>query len=211
MPLPAFSMQLRALSAAAASVAAAMGLAACSSAGAQVESSGTGPPPGGFAAVDEPPMPTADEDPDEPSTWVIANGAVGGIRLGDDFEAAVDDAEGQWSADGTCAAAWRDGAGYEIEFSTSGDGIDAIIVSGALGAPTQAPSTAEGLGLGSTRDEVRAVFPAAQETAVSGSGSVLRADGADTTGADLSFEVSEAGRIVRITLASDDASLGGDC
>src|SRR5690606_16787870 len=131
--------------------------------------------------------------------------AIGGIRLGEDFDRTLAHADGEWGAADACSAVWH-GADYEVTFSTDGVDIAEIAVTGAIAAPMQAPSTPEGLGLGSTRDEVRAVYPTAEEAPVGDSGAVvLRPADADATGADLGFELSKEGRVVEIVLATDRA------
>lgn len=163
----------------------------------------------GIAAVQDA---YADADPTEPATWVIGDGAVGEVRLGADFAGVVAAPSGDWRGDGSCEADWSDDAGFEVTVSAQGGQVAQIVVVGEIEAPSQGPRTADGIGLGSTRDEVRAVYPTAEETAVDGSDVVeLRPAGADLTGAELSFEVAGTGRVIGITLADPNAPADAGC
>lgn len=211
MPLPTTSTRARAIAALAASAALIGALAACGAQDGQGVDDG-GSSHSGVAAMKDAPLTSIDEDPTRPETWVIADGSVGEVRLGADFAGALTEIDDGWHGIGACGAGWSDDAGFEVTFSARGDQIAQIAVAGEVEAPSQGPRTVQGLGLGSTRDEVRAVYPSAEEVPVPESDVVeLRPAGADLTGADLAFEVAGTGRVIGITLASPDAPAAPGC
>lgn len=203
VPFPELSLRPRVLGAFVASIALAGVLAACTAAGGP-GSGAESPPSGGLTALKETPVSSADEDPEDPTTWVISAGAIGGVRIGDDFATTLETLPGTWRSVDECTASWHGDAGFDVTFAAAASGIAEIEVSGEIGAPSQAPRTPEGLGLGSTRDEVRAVYPAAEETAAPTAGAIeLHPDGMAAPGATLSFTIGDSGRVVGIVLASD--------
>jgi len=209
MPHPNHAPLVRAAGALATTALLTAGLASCAAqADAAAEGIGT-ETSDRLGAVAEAPVSVADEDPTDPSTWVISNGAVGDIRIGEDFDAAVAVADGEWAEIDACSAVWHS-ADYDVTFATDGTEIAAITVTGELAAPTEAPTTPEGLGLGSTRDEVRSVYPDAAESSRSDEGAVvLHPDAVDLAGADIAFELSASGRVTAITLSAGASADGG--
>ncbi|WP_162893313.1 hypothetical protein [Microbacterium halotolerans] len=208
MPFPEFSLRPRALGAFVASVALAGALAACTAVGG-ADSDSDLPPSDGLAAMAETPVSSADEDPEDPTTWVISAGAVGGVRIGDDFATTLETLPDTWRSVDECTVSWHGEAGFDVTFAAAASGIVEIEVSGEIGAPSEAPRTPEGLGLGSTRDEVRAVYPAAEETAAPTAGAIeLHPEGRTAPGATLSFTIGDSGRVVGIVLAGDAEGSG---
>lgn len=153
----------------------------------------------------EPPVSRADEVLEDPATWVIADGSVGAVHIGGDFAETLDELPAGWGVDETCGvvASW-DSASFDVTFSQGGAGIGTIAVEGGLGEPSHGPRTPDGLGLGSTRDEVKAVYPTAEDVAEEGSGAViLRVPGEDPRGGVVHFQLSaETDRVVAIILTS---------
>lgn len=109
-------------------------------------------------------------DAADPSTWSLSGDAVGPIELGGDFAATLEELP-EWSSPQQCewTASWSADGDYMIFFAHPDDGeqasIDLISVSAVPDAiPAGAgPRTADDLGLGSTREEVLASHPDAEE------------------------------------------------
>lgn len=161
-----------------------------------------------------PELPSGDaEDPQDPATWVITSDAVGEVRLGDDLGGALETVPGEWD-DEACplGATWHSTPhDFDIAFARddAAAGIDAISVTGAIGVPSAAPQTPEGLGLGSTRDEVRAVHPTAEESALDDGSIVIRAADDDPSDGALAFRVDAASdRVdgILVTLGEADSA-----
>lgn len=163
-----------------------------------------------------PALPSAGaEDPQDPATWVITSEAVGVVRLGDDLGTALDAVPGDWD-DGACpsGATWHS-APYDFDIAVEAgatSGIGAIAVTGAIGVPSDAPQTPEGLGLGSTRDEVRAAHPTAEETMFDDGSVVIRAADDDPSDGALAFRVDAASdRVDEILVTLGEAQSAEVC
>ncbi|WP_261164760.1 hypothetical protein [Microbacterium sp. Marseille-Q6965] len=150
-----------------------------------------------------------DQDPADPATWVIHGGAVGLVQMGDSYDATLEELSDAWAPVEGCddVAVWSGGDGISIWFvgGSSGD-IETIAVEGALGDPAGGPRTPVGIGLGSTRDEVRAAYPASEEVpaAVGGATYLRQSDGEAADGA-LFFELAEGeDRVSSLTLTQRD-------
>ncbi|GAA3645046.1 hypothetical protein [Microbacterium marinilacus] len=127
----------------------------------------TTPAPTGTSA------PPVQEDVADPSTWQIEDGEIGPLEIGEDFDETLAElSAGDWTNDEACGwtAYWNapDGA-FTVWFArdeqTDPGPIETIAVEWGPDAPTGVgPRTEDGdVGLGSTRDEVRAVYPQAEE------------------------------------------------
>lgn len=148
------------------------GLAGCApaSTGGAPSSSPTPVPSPSATPTEEP---SAEPDPEDPSTWVISGAGVGPIEIGGDFAATLAELPETWTNDTeNCAwTAWLkdDSGGYGVFFVRGTESDTAPIgeisvyeVMQGEGA-TGAPMTAEGLGLGATKEEVLAAYPDAQQ------------------------------------------------
>lgn len=167
----------------------------------------------GAGAVDaellrtDPPVSRADEVLDDPATWVISDGSVGAVRIGGDFVATLDELPAEWGVADACGdvATW-DSSVFDVTFSSgmATGGIATIAVAGGLGEPSSGPRTPDGLGLGSTRDEVKAVYPRAEEVPGDGDGiAFLRPADEDLQNGSVYFQLStETDRVVAIILTS---------
>lgn len=111
-------------------------------------------------------------DPAVPGTWVISEDGVGPIEVGGDFSATLSALPGDWTNDSAnCAwTAWlTSDSGYGVYFvrGTESDAAPIREISvydvAQDGSTSGAPITAEGLGIGSTKDEVLAEYPGAQQ------------------------------------------------
>ena len=108
------------------------------------------------------------------------------MQLGESFSQAREAAP-TWTVEDTCswAAFWNASdhslTAYFVHDSAEQDGEITTIDVAALVPlqPSDGPRTADGLGFGSTRDEVEAAYPDAEEqTSTIGEATMLRVDGA---------------------------------
>jgi len=152
----------------------------------------------------DPPVSAEDQDPADPTTWVIDDGAVGLISLGDDYVETADRLGDGWTETCEGLTAWGD-PDLNVYFVAGADGaIETITVEGLIGDPSGGPRTPDGLGLGSTRDEVRAAYPTVEEaTPTIGDGTYLRlgVDDSGTGGRFFEFPASDD-RVSSITLTT---------
>lgn len=122
------------------------------------------------------PTPTAasevpEADPEDPSTWQVSADGIGPIATGGDFAATLADLPETWSNDEHCSwAAWwnAEDQSYSVDFVRGTESEQEPIVLASASAadpitPGVGPRTEDGLGIGSTKDEVLAVYPDATE------------------------------------------------
>ncbi|GAT72817.1 3-phosphoshikimate 1-carboxyvinyltransferase [Microbacterium sp. HM58-2] len=179
-------------------VAALAGCAPASTGGAP--SSSPTPAPSPSATPTEKPTTAPEPDPADTSTWIISPEGVGPIEIGGDLAATLDGLPDIWEHD-TANCSWTawwnaDDASHGIFFvrGTESDTapISEITVYTTAEIPmvADAPVTAEGLGLGATKEEVLAAYPGAQEgTAQIGGGTWIMLPGDDE--AHVFFEFRE--------------------
>lgn len=159
------------------------------------------------------PTPSSDPvaDSADPSTWTISDSAVGPIELGGDFDSTLASLPAPWSSDAeSCSysAWWRQPEGlYGMYFFRSNESDTAPIKEVAvygLASPDGGPKTAEGLGAGSTRADVLAAYPDAEEgTAEIGTESWLRLPSSGD--AHVFFQFPEGQDIARGVVVTTDA------
>ncbi|MFB7250399.1 hypothetical protein [Microbacterium sp. NPDC056234] len=146
-------------------------------------------PTGSAPAAQSTPSATAsrsagEPDPDDPSTWIVSADGMGPVLIGGEFDAALAELPTSWTSDGAAcswAAFWNApdnsfsmhfvrGAEdqsepiSEISASTMADSV-----TGAVG-----PETAEGIGVGATRDEILDAYPEAEEGTATVDGEWIR-------------------------------------
>lgn len=154
----------------------------------------------------DPPVSADDQDPADPTTWVIDHGAVGLIALGDDYADTVGRLGDGWSETCEGLTAWGE-PDLQLYFVAGADGaIETISVEGVIGDPSGGPRTPDGIGLGSTRDEVRAAYPTVEEVTPSiGDGTYLRLNVDDSGDGGRFFEFPAGDdRVAAITLTTRD-------
>lgn len=126
--------------------------------------------------------PDPDADPDDLRTWTVTEQGMGPVQLDELF---ADAAAGvpTWTVDENCSwtAFWNDPEkGITAYFSRDSEITDGVVTTIDVEAsdaarPQDGPRTAEGLGLGSTREEVLTAHPdAAEQKPTIGDGTLLR-------------------------------------
>lgn len=144
------------------------------------------------SATDTPtsgPEPTTEPtaDPADPATWIISDTGVGPIEIGGRLAETLAELPATWRNDENCSwTAWwnAEDASYGVFFVRGIESEDApiaeisVYTSSESPAAVPSPVTAEGLGIGATKDEVLAAYPGAVEgPAAVGSGTWLRLPG----------------------------------
>jgi hypothetical protein len=172
---------------------------------------------------DPTPTPTATATPtkgaftlDDPATWTISGSEVGPVAIGGALAAETDDLESAYhllpKGPGCVVTdTWaREGAGT-IQLGWQSDGsaktVSSVVLSTEGGvtptSPLSGPTTAAGIGLGSTIADVRAAYPVltAVMPEVSGAGSIW-----ETTVADgvLRFQLGDDGEHVNAVYVTTD-------
>lgn len=105
------------------------------------------------------PTPSA-ADPADPSTWVVTQEGMGPFRLGASFaDASALVPNGQSACTGVTYG--FDNALWVAEGNNTPGTVQMVLWDGGQGGP--GPVTAEGIGIGSSADEVRAAYPDATE------------------------------------------------
>lgn len=113
------------------------------------------------------PTPTPTIDMSDPANWIIGQGAVGPITLGQPLEAAIAAASGyvQGESYPDCPVAFLDRASYpSLAIPYWPDNLATRIIVRQLGgtdAASATPRTVTGIGVGSTTSEVLAAYPGA--------------------------------------------------
>lgn len=152
--------------------------------------SSTTPSPTASVPAPETPSPsptptTPPEDPDDPTTWLITQDGIGPVRLGEPFDEAraLLPAGAEHDPEACFWTAWWDSpeTGNQIYLvgATTAESDDVgpvdLVASAAYQATSQiGPVTAEGVGAGSTPDEIRAAHPDAVEAEGMIAGSFLQ-------------------------------------
>ncbi len=123
--------------------------------------------PDGAPVVDSPPTPTptSTRPPyavDDPRTWTISGSEVGPVALGGAVAAETDDLSAAFTGDSNCPnpdVSWWTADGRTPIIVVGQDGVVTGIAVGDFSADQPGPTTAEGLGVGSTLAELRAAYP----------------------------------------------------
>ncbi|MFC4139034.1 MULTISPECIES: hypothetical protein [unclassified Microbacterium] len=159
-------------------------LAGC---GTPTPTSSTAPPPTSVQSPTPTPIETEhtnpEADPADPTTWTITAEGMGPVQLDELFADAVAGVP-TWTVDENCtwAAFWNDQetgvTAYFARDSEVSDGnVTTIDVASTTDTvqPQDGPRTADGLGVGSTRDDVLAAHPdAVEQKPTIGDGALLR-------------------------------------
>lgn len=167
------------------------------------------------------PTPTSTRRPfalDDPGTWTISGTEVGPIAVEGDYSAETDDLAAAFVHDPACSAVWKL-RGSDVPpreqptlFIVQDDAgrIAGVDISGS--SSRAAPTTAEGLGLGSSLDELRAAYPDLRY-AVSGTDDPDPADGnpygvwtTSINGVHVSFSVTSTEPVRDIWVSADSAT-----
>lgn len=146
-------------------------LAGCTTSAGQDPSPSSSPSGSGSPAATRTPevTPSGSADPDDPSTWLVMDDGMGPITLGTPFaEALALMPEGTTNDTENCAwSGWwsaPDGD-YQVFIARDGDGAEDgpvfLVETAAWSNPSKdlGPRTVDGVGIGSTVDEVRAAYP----------------------------------------------------
>jgi hypothetical protein len=151
---------------------------------------GTEPTSSATSTATPAPSPTASPtaspsaDPQDPTTWIISEDGVGPIEIGGVLADTLAELPSTWTNDENCTwTAWwnADDSSYGVFFVRGTESEDApireISVYTAAQTPVAlaSPVTAEGLGLGATKEEVLSAYPDAEEgTAQIGEGTWVK-------------------------------------
>ncbi|KQS14774.1 hypothetical protein ASG04_02830 [Curtobacterium sp. Leaf183] len=155
------------------------------------------------------PTPTSTRRPyalDDPSTWTMSGSEVGPIALGGDFAAETDDLQPTYTLDSAANCPNPD-----VAFFTRGDAPRLVVtrvdgkvdgVQVGLNAPSdttsgRAPTTAEDAGLGSTVEQLKALYPDLHDAGAYG-----------TDGAFALWSIERGGRFITFELDGDGARVG---
>lgn len=151
-----------------------------------------GPTPS--ATASEPaPQPTSSEsaspgagepDPEDPSTWTVSAEGMGPVLIGGDFDATLSQLPTTWTSDGAAcswAAFWNaPDTSFSMHFVRGAEDqsepiseISASTMADAVAGPV-GPTTAEGVGIGATRDEILTAYPDAEEGTATVDGEWIR-------------------------------------
>lgn len=176
------------------------------------------PTPSSAPVVEEPsstptPTPTrAPFDAADPSTWTISGNEVGPVALGGETDAESDDLHAAYdpvpAPDGSCTppGTWeRDGSAQILVASQDGR-VSGVLVSSPIDttptSPWPGPTTAAGIGVGSSLAELRAAYSdLARSSDLTGEWSTWQTDVADGT---IRFQLGEDGDHVRSVWVSAD-------
>ncbi|MGF6821406.1 hypothetical protein M2317_000292 [Microbacterium sp. ZKA21] len=123
-------------------------------------------------------------DPDDPSSWLVSAEGIGPVLIGGDFDATLADLPTTWTSDGAAcpwAAFWNaPDTSFSMHFVRGAEDqsepisdISASTMADSVSGPV-GPETADGLGVGATRDEILAVYPDAEEGSASIDGEWIR-------------------------------------
>ncbi|GGD80727.1 hypothetical protein [Microbacterium murale] len=169
------------------------------------ETSAPSPDPTPTQETDEP-------DPEDPSTWLVSDEGIGPIETGGDFEATLSALPTSWMNDENCSwTAWWNAQdqSYNVNFArgTTTETDPIMVVSASAADPVTpgvGPRTEEGLGIGSTEDEILAQYPDAVEgTAPIGEGTWLSVQG-DTAKIFFEFYTTSSEQANAVTVTTAD-------
>lgn len=119
------------------------------------------------------PKPAPTIDADDPSTWVITSSGIGPLQLGSDFSETVDALPDAWTHDpAQCSwVAWVNDDDTTIWFAQDSDSAESPISTASVestpadetAGSDDGPRTEDGLGLGSSKDDILTIHPDATE------------------------------------------------
>lgn len=121
--------------------------------------------------VEPSPTPEPSTDLDDPASWTVTHQGIGPVELDGDFAATLSELPEAWENDDHCSwAAWwnAEDQSYSVDFvrGTESEDEPIVLVSASAAEPVTpgvGPRTDDGLGIGSTKDEVRMQHPDAAE------------------------------------------------
>ncbi|MGI6878664.1 hypothetical protein [Microbacterium sp. gxy059] len=132
--------------------------------------------------------PSRSDDPADPGTWVVTDRGIGPVDVGEDYETVLEEVRGAGigplgpQCEGVAYAASEDNT-YDVQIvddrDASSDGVVEVSAHWNGDVMGVGPRTPEGLGLGSTKAEVRSVYEDATERAsqIDGRSFVVRGEG----------------------------------
>lgn len=146
-------------------------LSGCMTAAPEPTTPAPAPPPPDETTAEPSPDPDPPLDLADPSTWVVSEAGIGPIEPGGDFAATLSELPDSWNNDENCSwTAWwnAEDQTYNMNFvrGTESDDAPIVLASASAADPVTSgagPRTEDGLGIGSTKDEVLAQHPDAVE------------------------------------------------
>jgi hypothetical protein len=159
--------------------------------------------------------PSATQDAANPGTWIISDAGIGPVMLGSDVGSTSEAVAGAYTSDGTCEGLrlFKSAVSNPVtSLFTSDDGsglVHDITVRGPeLSAPLEdTPQTAEGITLGSTREDLLEAYPPLESSAAAPDEPLITTVG----NSYLLFEITPASGRVRGISISQSPEIAGFC
>jgi hypothetical protein len=152
---------------------------------------------------------------DDPSTWTISGNEVGPVALGGTTEAESDDLEQAYrlvpATPSSCTApgTWARDGSPTLRITEDDDRVTGVLIGAEGDRPrttTAGPTTAAGIGVGSSSDALHAAYPSLQEKVSTASGAWSRWD-LELPDGLVSFQLDNDGAHVNSVWVSSDKNL----